>query len=530
VVLQRPPISAKINLAALAILAGALVVHLWPEWTQDPDLSHALLMPFVCLFLLSLGRRPAAGDTLEPGTAALLAGALGAAALAGLLASGLLAVTVDWSSPVVDFALAGSFALLGGAGLAAFADRRLPWIRFNWTTVCAAALWVLCSPLPPGTYTRFTIGLRLWVSGSVMRALEILGVPAHQQGNIIELSRGTVGIEEACSGVRSLVSCVFAGILFSAALTRRPWARVFIIALAVPLALFMNFVRSLLLTLLVNGGVRVEGTWHDVTGYSVLVVTAAVLAGVAIALDKGRPREASAGPQEKAPPPPAHGFAAAQAVLSVVLAACAAVLVFFAASTYSPAVKAGIVPDLLGMLPASAPGWRVRTTHDLDQFASILRTDHLAQRSYFRADAKGIEQVTIYLAYWTEGQASVGAVASHTPDACWPGAGWVVLGVPEGRVALDIAGAPLPPAQYRLFSQDGQPQHVWYWQTYGGRTIDAGTALSVRALIGIALHYGFRRGGNQAFIRVSSNRPWDSIAREPFVTEFFERSRKLGLY
>ena len=514
----------------MAILACALVVQLWPEWTHDPDLSHGFLMPLVCVLLLHMSRRAGPGAALGPRTAALLAGGLGAAAIAGLLVAGLLAATVDWSSQIVDFALAGSFALLGCGAIAAFADRRLAWVPFNWTSLAAAALWLLCSPLPPGTYSRLTTGLQLWVSGGVMRALEILGVAAHQQGNIIELARGTVGIEEACSGVHSLVSCVFAGILLSAAVTRRPWARFIVIALSAPLALAMNFLRSLLLTLLVNGGVRVEGAWHDVTGYAILVATAAILFGAALALDRGeRVREGT-------PPPGGTGALraarapGAQVVLGAVLSVAAAVLVFFAANTLSSQTKSGPVPDIAAMLPVSAAGWSVRTTPGLYRFAGTLRTDHLAQRNYYRTDARGFEQVTIYVAYWPGGQASVGSVGSHTPDACWPGAGWEVRDVPEPSVALGLGGLRLPAAQHRFFVREGFDQEVWFWQLYGGRIIEVGSTGSVPALIRIALRFGFRRGGDQAFIRVSSNRPWEEIAHEPFVAEFFAHARQLGLY
>ena len=527
---QRPPISAKINLAALAILACALVVHLWPEWTQDPDLSHGFLMPVISVVLLYLGRRSGAGGTLSPRTASLLAGVLGAGAILGLLVAGLLAATVDWSSQVVDFALAGSFALLGCGAVAAFADRRVAWVRFNWTTLAAAALWPLCSPLPPGTYSRLTIGLQLWVSDSVMRALGILGVAAHQQGNIIELARGTVGIEEACSGVRSLVSCVFAGILFSAALVRRPWARFAVIVLSVPLALAMNFFRSLLLTLLVNGGVHVEGAWHDATGYAVLVATAAILVGIAIALDRGEYPNSGAASKPQERDGRKERIVGAQAILGGVLSIGAAVLVFFAASTYSSPASTGPVPDLLAMVPTSAAGWSVRTTPDLYRFSGTLRTDHLVQRNYLRSDAHGLVQVTLYVAYWSGGHASVGAVASHTPDACWPGAGWVAKDVPERTVALDVGRMRLPPAQSRFFTSEDFAQHVWFWQLYGERVIDVGNTLSVTSLIRIALRFGFRKGGDQAFIRVSSNRPWEEIAREPFIAEFFANTRRLGLY
>jgi exosortase len=525
---HRLQIAAKLNLALMAIFAAALVVQLWPEWTHDPDLSHGFLMPVVCLLLLHISRRPGPGDTLAPRTAMLLAAALGAAALAVLWVAGLFAATLDWTSPVVDFTLASSFALLGCAAVAAFADRRVALVGFTWTSVVAMGLWPLCAPFPPGTYTRLTQALQLWVSGSVMHTLGLLGVAAHQQGNIIELARGTVGVEEACSGVRSLISCVFAGLLFSAALTRRPWARFLVVALSAPLALVMNFIRSLLLTLLVNAGVRVEGAWHDATGYAILVVTAALLAWIAIALDRR-------GPSTRGDPGPsvAPGGATAghaQGMLAAVLSVGAATLLFFVADTTSSAPAAAVVPDLLAMLPSSAAGWEVETTHDLYRFAGTLRTDHLAQRTYRRGTPHGTDQVTLYVAYWPPGQASVGLVGSHTPDACWPGAGWVSSAVADPRVALGVGGATLPEAQHRLFMGSGYPQEVWFWQLYDGRTVDIGDPKSVPALIRIALRYGFRKGGRQAFVRVSSNRPWGEISREPFMAKFFGQARVLGLY
>ena len=527
---HRLKVPQKANLAVLAILACALAVHLWPEWTQDPDLSHGFLMPLVAVLLLRLGRNPGAGDTLGGGTAALLAAVLGAASLACLWAAGLLAVSLDWASPVVDFALACSFAFLGCGALAAFADSRVRLVAFNWTTLCAAALWPLCAPLPPGTYSRLTLALQLRVSGAVMRSLDLLGIVAHRHGNIIELARGSVGVEEACSGVRSLVSCVFAGLLLSAALVRRPWARILIIALSAPLALAMNFLRSLLLTLLVNAGVRVEGAWHDATGYAVLAVTAALLVALALALDRrgASPTRASENaPRESRGP---GGVPRATVVLGCVLALGAATLAFFMASTRALATDRRAAPDLLAMLPASADGWQVETTGGLYRFAGTLRTDHLAQRTYLRRDAAGAEQVTLYLAYWPEGQASVGLVGSHTPEACWPGSGWVALEAADPRTSLAIGGRTLPVAEHRSFTSGGYPQQVWYWQFYDGRPIDVGDTRSVPALLRIALHYGFRKGGRQAFVRVSSNRPWDEIAREPFVSEFIGRARELGLY
>jgi hypothetical protein len=81
------------------------------------------------------------------------------------------------------------------------------------------------------------LGLQQWVTGGVLQALHLLGVPARQHGNVIELATTTVGVEEACSGIRSLISCVFAGFFFAGWLVRRPLGRLCLI-LAAPLLVF----------------------------------------------------------------------------------------------------------------------------------------------------------------------------------------------------------------------------------------------------------------------------------------------------
>jgi len=154
----------------------------------------------------------------------------------------------------------------------------------------------------------------------------------------------------------------------------------------------------------------------------------------------------------------------------------------------------------------------------------------MVERTYLRTGPQGGSQVTIYLAYWRPGQASVGLVGSHTPDFCWPGAGWAPAAVPDPRALLSVAGRPLPAAQHRLFTNGGYPQHVWFWQLFAGRPVELGNTHSVSALLAIALRYGFRQGGEQYFIRVSANRGWDEVSREPFVAEFLGRMAPLGLY
>jgi hypothetical protein len=87
----------------------------------------------------------------------------------------------------------------------------------------------------------------------------------------------------------------------------------------------------------------------------------------------------------------------------------------------------------------------------------------------------------------------------------------------------------IAPAEHRLFEAEKQPQHVWFWHLYDGAPITYRDPYSAVELLRIALRYGFRREGDQLFVRVSSNRPWSQIAQEPILAEFFARTRALGL-
>jgi exosortase len=522
---------AKCVVGLLAAAVALLSWRLWPEWRHNPDLSHGLFMPVVFLLLLHDARASGSRRFLRPGllpTATLSVALLGA--LLSLVAAGLYAASLGWSHAVVNFMLTGALVLMLGASLIGLSGEGVRLLPFNWAACVSLVLWLLSAPIPPGTYARLTLGLQLWVSENVLRALHLLGVPALRQGNVIQLAAGSVGVEEACSGVRSLISCVFAGLFFSATLVRRPWARVALIVLSVPLALLMNFIRSLALTLFANRGVDISGTWHDVTGFAVLGVTAALLAGLALLLERREKKTSvavsttdTAGPSTPARPLQLR-------LLSVGVAVAAALVLLFVVNTH-PSIRQDVpVPDLNAILPTAVPGWAIDTSTDLKQFAGVLQTDYLAQRTYVKPGPNGEPiQVTLYAAYWRAGQAPVSLVASHTPDACWPGSGWEAMTPPVPTSSPTVPGRTLYPPEYRLFKSGDFPQHVWFWHLYDGRPIAYRDPYSATELLRIAWKYGFSHAGDQLFVRVSSNVPWSVVGQEPLFAQFFARTEPFGL-
>ena len=511
---------ARVEVGLLTLGVLGLTVLLWPTWVHNPDLAHGFFLPIVFVILIGESRTAGPHRYLTEGRFATVM-TLIATALAGLYAA-----VLDWDHALVQFLLSAALAGFLTAGLLVFSSDRYRLIPLNWSSLVAVALWLLAAPIPPGSYTRLTIALQLRVSEGVLLALHWLGIPAVRTGNILQLATTQVGVEEACSGVRSLLSCVFAALFFSASLVRRPRARLTIILLAVPLALFMNFVRSLVLTLMANAKISIGGFWHDVTGYSVLIVTGALLGALAVMLEHGNGRG-----YRELPPPAGHPkpSPAGHRILAAGLAVAAALVLFCSANTRSAPPPAGPGPNLNALLAGHYPGWTAISDPNLDRFASILRSSSLAQRGYLRGGADNPEEITFYLAYWHAGQAPVSLVASHTPDACWPGAGWTPILGGETRAELPLASGRLPSAEQRVFRNGAWTENVWFWHLYGGRPIVYRDPYSIGALARIALKYGFLHNGDQLFVRVSSNRPWEQIAREALVQQFFASLAPLGL-
>ncbi len=512
-------------------LVGLMIAYsglLWPEWRHNPDLSHGFFAPLIFGLLIWESRRLGSLRWLQASWLSLsllvllLTGGFLLFALAGLFAASL-----AWSHALVLFLLAGSLVCFLLGGLLILADERVRLLPFNWISLTAVSLWILVAPMPDGTYSRLTLTLQSGVTDGVMQVLHFFGVPARQHGNVIELARTTVGVAEACSGVRSLISCVYAGFFFAAWQVRGPLQRATLIVAAPVLALGMNFLRSLSLTLLANSGVDISGTWHDATGFAILGVTAAILAGLAILLET----KSTASSVPPTPPVMSGPLPGPIRLFWVGTGLTLALAVFFYLNS-RPSVRADTnSPNLAQLLPAEAAGWHVTTPDDLYQFSEVLQTTHLLQRTYRRPDDAGPVELTVYVAYWAPDQTSVSRVAMHTPDACWPGAGWAPQPKADNRTQeTTLPGLQLSPAEYRIFRhQGGVSQHVWFWHLFDGRVIDYRDPYSIPALFQIALQYGFRRQGSQYFIRISSNRPWDQLTSEPLLRQILTNLDRIGL-
>ena len=90
-------------------------------------------------------------------------------------------------------------------------------------------------------------GLMRTVAAVATEALSLCGIPAQLEGSLIRVSTGLVGVNEACSGVRSLQTSLMIGLLFGELKRLSVPKRFALILGALAIAIVANFARAFFL-------------------------------------------------------------------------------------------------------------------------------------------------------------------------------------------------------------------------------------------------------------------------------------------
>ena len=149
-----------------------------------------------------------------------------------------------------------------------------------------AVLLGLSVPLPQVVLSTLAFPLQLKASQFGAVLLEARSVPVLLAGNVIHLPGRSLFVTEACSGLRSLTALVALGFLIGGLWLRSPWSRAILVAITIPVAMFINGVRVFatgFLVYFVDPSLG-EGFMHLTEGWMMFVVAFAMLGGASWAL------------------------------------------------------------------------------------------------------------------------------------------------------------------------------------------------------------------------------------------------------
>lgn len=226
------------------------------QWWDDPNYSHGFLVPLFSLYIVWQQRRtlralPRSGSLLGiplmlTGIATLILGDLGAENF--LMRSSLLVI-------------------IAGLILFHFGSQILRAVAFPLVFL------VFMIPLPGVIFYAVTFPLQRLAAEQAAWILETIGIPVLLDGNIIHLTQMSLGVTEACSGIRSLISLFAGAAAWAYLLIPGGWSTAIFIAATVPITILANAVR-VVLTGLIGQQFGVEyasGFFHEFAGWVIYI-------------------------------------------------------------------------------------------------------------------------------------------------------------------------------------------------------------------------------------------------------------------
>ena len=136
------------------------------------------------------------------------------------------------------------------------------------------AFFLIALPIPSVIYGQIISSLQHGITMVNVEVLALLGTPASIQGNLVQLPTGVLGVDEACSGIRSLQSTVMATLFIGYLTLERFGFRTLLFVSGLLLAIIGNLIRVFSLSYSASiHGIEAVDAAHDVAGWSILMFT-----------------------------------------------------------------------------------------------------------------------------------------------------------------------------------------------------------------------------------------------------------------
>ena len=252
------------------------------EWLVNEQYNYGWFVPFFALYLFWLRWQDRPAPEVR-GQRSVVALVIGIPALFLLLPVRLFEIASPEWRPL-GWIHAASVATLTLLYLWCIGGK--PWVRHFAFPV---AFFFIAVPWPTAVEVPIIQGMMRMVAGFAAETAMLLGIPAQVEGNLIRVSTGVVGVNEACSGIRSLQTSLMIGLLFGELKRLSVLRRIALVIGAVIIAVFANFVRAVfLVTVAAAKNISEVSRWHDVAGYTIVALVFLSTMGLAYLLGKAQ--------------------------------------------------------------------------------------------------------------------------------------------------------------------------------------------------------------------------------------------------
>lgn len=427
----------------LAAMYAQGLAYLVSIWSVDENYGHGFFIPLISLYLIWSNRERLQAIPWQ-----------GSWWGAGLVLVGLGLYFIGELGTLYVVLHLSLWLVLVGLVLAACGWRVLKALAFP------LGLLLVVIPLPNFLYQGLSGQLQLLSSHLGVWLLEVFGVTALREGNVIDLGTTQLQVVEACSGLRYLFPLTTLALIGAYLFFDRTWKRVVLVALSIPISVGLNVFRIATTGLLVDlyGVELAEGFFHAFSGWLLFVCGLVLVTAVGWAL----------GPRGLVPSRPLAAPHAASATMRHATGAYMASLLLLVCALLGAtrvSAREEIPPPraTLAEFPLNVAEWVGRSVPMETVYVEALRFDDYLLADYRR---DGDPPVNFYVAYYASQRKGQSA---HSPRTCLPGGGWEVISLERTRV-LDDGPAPFD-VNRAVIQKGSTKQVVWYWFQERGRML-----------------------------------------------------------
>jgi len=462
--------SAILATVSLGYLYADSLAFLFRHWIGSEDYSHGMFVPLISLFLIWQARHRIAEAGIENSWWGL-----------AVISAGLFLYWIGEFATLYVLQHVSLWMVIVGLVIALMGVRGARAIVFPLSYLLTSI------PLPVFLYASLSSQLQLWSSALGVGYLQLVGVTAFREGNVIDLGPIQLQVVEACSGIRYLLPLTSLALLCAYLFKDRMWKRVVLVLSSIPISVLVNGFRIGMIGMLVEwyGQGAAEGFYHLFEGWvlfmaslGLLILEMWVLSKIGTMGDRssflsrftwtdsnlqGGTRLDVRGPRSEAPISVSTSNLQPQASNRLFLGPaylCSVALLIPVTFASTLMVEREEVPPPRAMFidfPMKLDGWLGTSLTLEKQYIDVLRFD-----DYVLADYRfGVGQsVNLYAAYYRSQRKGQSA---HSPQSCLPGGGWEISSFNSMDLPARSGMVRSLHVNRALIQKDSQKQIVLYW-------------------------------------------------------------------
>jgi exosortase D (VPLPA-CTERM-specific) len=451
--------SAILATALLGYLYADSLAFLFGHWIGSEDYSHGIFVPLISLFLIWQARHRIAVAGINNSWWGL-----------AVISAGLLLYWIGEFATLYALQHVSLWMVIVGLVIGLIGVRGARAIAFPLSYLLTSI------PLPVFLYASLSSQLQLWSSALGVGCLQLVGVTAFREGNVIDLGPIQLQVVEACSGIRYLLPLTALALLCAYLFKDRMWKRVVLVLSSIPISVLVNGFRIGMIGVLVEwyGQGGAEGFYHLFEGWvlfmaslGLLILEMLVLARIGTSGDRSsflsrftwidRSPSTLASASLKASNLQHHAsnrFFLGPAYL------CSVALLVPVAFASTLMVEREEVPPPRAMFvdfPMKLDGWLGTSLTLEKQYIDALRFDDYVLADYRFGDG---QPVNLYAAYYRSQRKGQSA---HSPQSCLPGGGWEISSINSMDLPANSGMVRSLHVNRALIQKDDQKQIVLYW-------------------------------------------------------------------